>query len=168
MIDRVDGRAVLTALFQRVDAVLGRDTQGRWRCRRAVPRIDGSLYFELVHGGDVFRLDWLGLDLCSFWLSGDTVADLAAVARAGTILSFPYGREAAQILAGSLDLGITNSLGLIFFRHLPGVIPFVELGFPSHHTHALHDEPYMGYKGTLKPVERMANAISHAAVHRKK
>lgn len=228
-------------------------------------------------------LSGLGLDLCSCWLSGDTVADLAAVARAGTILSFPYGREAAQILAGrtgarlvecslpvglegtgsflskvgdalgrqtqaaalierelaetvpklqwilphsllnkavavmgdpylgeavaamaaetgcrvvlraafgsagpppdpermqaelselraagSLDLGITNSLGLILLNHLPGVIPFVELGFPSHHTHALHDEPYMGYKGTLKLVERMANAISHAAVHRKK
>ncbi len=229
-------------------------------------------------------LGGLGLELCSCWLSGGTVAELAAAAGAGTILSFPYGREAARILAGrtgarlvecrlpvglegtgaflntvgdalgrseqagalverelartapklqwilphsllnravvimgdphlagalagmaaesgcrvvlqaalgtsggpgadpeqllqklqdlreagSLDLGIANSLGLILLSGLEGIVPFVELGFPSHNTHALHDEPYMGYTGTLKLVERMANAISHAAVHAKR
>lgn len=226
----------------------------------------------------------LGLELCSCWLSGGTVAELAAAARAGAILSFPYGREAAGILAGrtgarlvecrlpvglegtgaflstvgdalgrseqagalverelaetvpklqwilphallnravavlgdphlvraladmaaesgcrvvleaalgrsaepgahpeelrkkledlhaggSLDLEITNSMGLLLFNPLADIVPFVELGFPSHHTHALHDEPYMGYKGTLKLVERMANALSQAEVYRRK
>lgn len=224
-------------------------------------------------------LQGLGLELGSCWLSGGTVADLAAVSRAGTILSFPYGRETAAILArrtgarlvecslpvglegtsnwlrevanalgrqeqaeelierelrqtvqklewilphsilgkavavmgdphlveavaamanevgcrvvlrvtceshtptqlqkslrelaedDSLDLGITNSLFLTMLNQLPGIVPFVELGFPSHHTHALHDEPCMGFRGTLKLVERMTNAISHAAVYRKK
>jgi nitrogenase molybdenum-iron protein alpha/beta subunit len=228
-------------------------------------------------------LDGLGLGLCSCWLSGGTLVELAAVSQAGTIISLPYGREAARILAGrtrarlvecslpvgldgtgaflrtvgdalgrseqagalverelaetvpklqwilphsllnqavvvmgdphlaqalagmaaesgcrvvlktalgsyteagpdpeelrekledlraagSLDLGITNSMGLALLGALPGIVPFVELGFPSHHTHALHDEPYLGYRGTLKLVERMANAISHAAVHSK-
>lgn len=40
-----------------------------------------------------------GLDLVSVWPSGGRVADLARVATAGTILSLPYGREAASRLA---------------------------------------------------------------------
>ncbi len=39
---------------------MGKATRGRWACRRAVPRIDGSLYFVLEHDGGVSRLDWLG------------------------------------------------------------------------------------------------------------
>lgn len=244
-------------------------------------------------------LGGLGLDLCSCWLSGGTIDDLAAVSRAGTILSLPYGREAARILArrtgarllecslpvglegtcawlreigkalgreveaeevierelartvpmlewilphslvgkgvallgdpylvaavasmvsemgcrvvlgvtsgsrqpeegqsghpsdggtliinpnrrelsarlreleeeGSLDLVITNSLGLIMLGNLPGIVSFVELGFPSHHTHALHHEPFMGFNGTLKLVERMSNALSQVEVYRRR
>lgn len=60
MFDRADGRLVFTALSRRVEAALGAATGGRWGCRRAVPRIDGSLYFELVRGGNSCRLDWLG------------------------------------------------------------------------------------------------------------
>jgi nitrogenase molybdenum-iron protein alpha/beta subunit len=42
----------------------------------------------------------LGLDVVSVWLDGSPVADLARVAEAGTILSFPHGRKAAEVLAG--------------------------------------------------------------------
>lgn len=41
----------------------------------------------------------LGLDPVSVWLSGRPCASLARVAEAGTILSLPYGREAAETLA---------------------------------------------------------------------
>jgi nitrogenase molybdenum-iron protein alpha/beta subunit len=41
----------------------------------------------------------LGLETVSVWLEGQSFADLGAVARAGTILSFPYGRRAARALA---------------------------------------------------------------------
>lgn len=41
----------------------------------------------------------LGLETVSIWLEGQSFADLGAAARAGTILSFPYGRRAAEALA---------------------------------------------------------------------
>lgn len=44
-------------------------------------------------------LEALGLCPGACWLGGQPVSALARVGRAGTILSFPYGREAARILA---------------------------------------------------------------------
>lgn len=41
----------------------------------------------------------LGLDVVSVWLEGGRFRDLAAVRDAGTILSFPYARRAARLLA---------------------------------------------------------------------
>jgi nitrogenase molybdenum-iron protein alpha/beta subunit len=41
----------------------------------------------------------LGLEVVSVWLEGQGFAQLAAVAEAGTILSFPYARRAAKTLA---------------------------------------------------------------------
>ncbi|MFH2009443.1 MAG: nitrogenase component 1 [bacterium] len=41
----------------------------------------------------------VGLNLVSVWPGGEGVAELAAVGRAGTILSLPYGRQAAAELA---------------------------------------------------------------------
>jgi nitrogenase molybdenum-iron protein alpha/beta subunit len=45
-------------------------------------------------------LSALGLETVSIWLEGQRFADLGAAVRAGTILSFPYGRRAARALAG--------------------------------------------------------------------
>ena len=45
-------------------------------------------------------LEALGLTLCSVWPAGGGWKDLDAVARAGTIIALPYGREAARIVAG--------------------------------------------------------------------
>ncbi|MBM4396335.1 MAG: hypothetical protein FJ087_11650, partial [Deltaproteobacteria bacterium] len=42
----------------------------------------------------------LDLDLVTVWLEGTPTADLARVAEAGTILSLPHGRAAAEVLAG--------------------------------------------------------------------
>jgi len=41
----------------------------------------------------------LGLELVSCWLEGGCLHQLQQVARAGTVLSFPYGRKAARTLA---------------------------------------------------------------------
>ncbi len=41
----------------------------------------------------------LGLEVTSIWLEGGRFRDLARVRDAGTILSFPYGRKAAQLVA---------------------------------------------------------------------
>lgn len=41
----------------------------------------------------------LGLELCSVWLDGGRASELPKVAEAGSILSLPYGREAAALLA---------------------------------------------------------------------
>lgn len=41
----------------------------------------------------------IGLTPVSIWFEGQTFAELAAVARAGTIISLPYGRRAAQRVA---------------------------------------------------------------------
>lgn len=46
----------------------------------------------------------LGLELVSVWPGGEPYARLSEVARAGTILSMPYGREAASILAERLGV----------------------------------------------------------------
>jgi len=44
-------------------------------------------------------LSRLGLNCVSVWLEGQGFGQLADVARAGTILSFPYARKAARVLA---------------------------------------------------------------------
>jgi hypothetical protein len=41
----------------------------------------------------------LSLDLCSVWLGGEPIEQLARVAEAGVILAFPHGRAAAAALA---------------------------------------------------------------------
>ena len=51
-------------------------------------------------------LGGIGLNLVSVWPSGTAIVDLAAVASAGTILSFPYAREAATVLAGRLGASL--------------------------------------------------------------
>jgi len=58
---------------------------------------------EADHTGNLEEIKRLlagmGLNLVSCWLNGGKVEDLEAIASAGTILSFPYGRKAAEILA---------------------------------------------------------------------
>jgi hypothetical protein len=44
----------------------------------------------------------VGLDVVSIWLDGSSYADLSRIKNARTILSLPYGREAARILARRL------------------------------------------------------------------
>ncbi len=58
---------------------------------------------EEDHGANLRELrrmiEALDLEIVSVWLSGGTVADLRAAAEADTILSLPYGRRAARLLA---------------------------------------------------------------------
>lgn len=61
-------------------------------------------------------------------------------------------------------LAITNSRAVSLLTDLPGSIPFVELGFPSYYTHALTDNPFMGFIGLLKLVERMTNQMAYTSI----
>ncbi len=55
---------------------------------------------QLANVGEMTRLlAALGLTTSAVWFSGTPCPDLARVAEAGTILSLPYGREAAETLA---------------------------------------------------------------------
>lgn len=68
---------------------------------------------------------------------------------------------------GGIDLLITNSQALVLLSHGEGApAPFMELGFASYHTHALSERPWLGFRGVLTLVERMANSMSQAAVYR--
>ncbi len=42
---------------------------------------------------------------------------------------------------------------------LSGVLPFVEVGFPSYYTHALMPQPLLGYPGVACLVTRLVNAL---------
>jgi len=46
----------------------------------------------------------LGLELVAAWPSGGDFSELSRVSQAGTIISLPYGRQAASILARRLDV----------------------------------------------------------------
>ncbi len=62
----------------------------------------------------------IGLELCSTWLDGSPMEDLRRVAEAGTILSLPYGRMAARILArrtGAELIELPLPLGLEACEH---------------------------------------------------
>jgi nitrogenase molybdenum-iron protein alpha/beta subunit len=58
-------------------------------------------------------LEGCGITLGAVWLSGGTLADLAEVRRASAIVSLPYGRDAAAILADRLGVPIVEA-GLPF------------------------------------------------------
>jgi nitrogenase molybdenum-iron protein alpha/beta subunit len=68
-------------------------------------------------------LEGLSLDLETCWLSGSDTAGLVRAARAGTVLSFPYGREAAQILASRTE---TRLLECRLPISLEGTIHWIE------------------------------------------
>jgi nitrogenase molybdenum-iron protein alpha/beta subunit len=40
----------------------------------------------------------------------------------------------------------------------------MEFGYPSYFTHALHDRPYLGYKGFLAFCDTMANRLRQREV----
>jgi nitrogenase molybdenum-iron protein alpha/beta subunit len=63
-----------------------------------------------------------------------------------------------------LHLAWVNSRLLKVLSYSPLKIPMLELGFPSYYTHAFLDCPYLGYRGVLKLVERMVNALSQAGI----
>ena len=59
------------------------------------------------------------------------------------------------------DVVFLNSRPLHFLRGLIKRPAFVEMGFPSFHTHFFSDSPYFGFRGILKLIERTANAMAY-------
>lgn len=51
----------------------------------------------------------LGLNLISVWAGGQNFAEFETIKNAGTIISFPYGRSAAKILAQRLKLRLLET-----------------------------------------------------------
>lgn len=59
--DPANGRLVLNSLQKRMDASLKQATDGQSGCIRVIPRVDGTLYFELSSPRGPQRLDWIGI-----------------------------------------------------------------------------------------------------------
>jgi nitrogenase molybdenum-iron protein alpha/beta subunit len=71
------------------------------------------------------------------------------------------GRQLDQLIrSDQVSLVIGNSRALKHLSMQSNSVPTIELGFPSYHYHALLDCPFMGYRGVLKQVERIINALS--------
>lgn len=77
-------------------------------------------------------VEGLGLSVASVWLSGGSVADLLAIRDASVIVSMPYGREAARIVAKRLG------------------VPLVEAGLP------------LGLQATERWIRQVAEATGKA------
>jgi len=75
------------------------------------PLVDRTEADRLADVREIRRIlqDGLGLDVCSIWPSNSTVAELGEVARAGTVISLPYGARAARILARRLGARLVNA-----------------------------------------------------------
>jgi nitrogenase molybdenum-iron protein alpha/beta subunit len=108
--DWLDGYdRVLRALAKTVDL-----SGGKPRPRRVA--IVGYLWDrnEADHTANVRVLremcEAVRLELTGVWLSGGSFADLRAVRDAGTILSLPYGRAAARLVAGRTGVEIIDLL----------------------------------------------------------
>jgi len=63
----------------------------------------------------------------------------------------------AEATGGEADLLVCNSLGV---RYIDPSVPWLEHGFPSEHTHFLHDEPFLGFQGALAFLARAANEVT--------
>lgn len=55
-----------------------------------------------------------------------------------------------------LDLVIAHS---DILQRLDMEVPWIEWGYPSYYTHFFHDEPFLGFRGSLAFLSRMANSI---------
>ncbi|HUU00741.1 MAG TPA: nitrogenase component 1 [Myxococcota bacterium] len=130
----------------------------------------GKVFAQL--GSDPFLLEALEKALAEFGCRVGLSAcfshrDRLGVGEEGTLMN-PSRQELQRsferlLRLDDLDLVIVNSRVLRFLDSLPRRLPFIELGFPSFYTHALFESPFLGFRGALRLVERMANAISQAA-----
>ena len=66
-------------------------------------------------------------------------------------------REFLRLSRYGLDLLVGSTTAL---RQWGWSTPYVEFGYPSYTDHALFDRPYLGFRGYLSFVERMASAIA--------
>jgi len=92
-------------------------------------------------------------------LSAHTLPDEVA-SLAGHILPDPSFEGWAQALSEAASGGAQVVLGCGLTEvaaHKTGVAT-VELGYPCHRTHFLTPAPYLGFRGFLRLVERLANA----------
>jgi nitrogenase molybdenum-iron protein alpha/beta subunit len=68
---------------------------------------------EADHGANVAELkrllSLLGLNLVSVWLSGSPTDELAAIGTASTVISLPYGRSVARLVAGRTGATVVDT-----------------------------------------------------------
>jgi nitrogenase molybdenum-iron protein alpha/beta subunit len=71
-----------------------------------------------------------------------------------------------ELRGAGLDLVVTHAHALSYLAHslVHQRVPFLEWGFPAYHTHALVEAANLGFQGTLRLVERVANALGQQAV----
>ena len=155
--------------------------------RRVVPRLEWILPHAFVNkriamlGSDPFLIKALSRVLGEFGCRQELVAlfshkehvdlvtdELGDDVLGAQFLYNPGQEELRKVfeklqLEESLDLALCNSRVLPLLAGGQQRLPFMELGFPSYYTHALYDSPFMGFSGTLRLIERMANTMSNAA-----
>lgn len=68
-----------------------------------------------------------------------------------------YESALRENLSKGCDLIVSNSRGL---SSQVINVPVLEFGFPSNNFHVLEDNPFLGFRGAVRFIERMANAIS--------
>lgn len=73
--------------------------------------------------------------------------------------------EFARLRQVGVDLAICSNDLFERGASLAGAA-FLEFGFPSNFSHALWDRPFLGFRGWVSFLDRMANALTHRAVGR--
>jgi nitrogenase molybdenum-iron protein alpha/beta subunit len=90
------------------------------------------------------------------WFEPESVGDLQPLFD----VSLDAVGQQALASAARPDLVIGNTETL---QAVPPYVPGVELGYPSYADHAFVDRPFLGFRGYLQLVQRMASAMGLAA-----
>jgi nitrogenase molybdenum-iron protein alpha/beta subunit len=88
-------------------------------------------------------------------LHGDRIKNLFSNPRRNTLMQKAQERLRSSVI----HLIVTNNVGFQF-----GETTIVEFGFPSFFHHSLHEAPFLGFRGFLSFIDRMANQLRYNEV----
>jgi nitrogenase molybdenum-iron protein alpha/beta subunit len=143
----------LRAIVPRLEWVVRHVFAGKRFAFAGAPDLIGGMYQIATDVGMEVRF------LASSGRRQHMTADLEAeFGRMPPVLFTPTMDRARAIRngAGPTDLVVSDSF---FEEGTGGVGEHLELGFPSHFSHALFERPYLGYRGWLCLLDRMADAL---------
>lgn len=168
---------------EKIGKALGREERARAFVRReleeTIPRLEwivprAFLGRRIVFAGDPHRaglfkeqVEGLGAEVPLMLLTGERKHLPASWKVPGCRSLFePKDHEVRAawegVLKRGVDLLVTNTEVLDLLRPR---VPWVEWGYPSHYTHFPADEPFLGFRGALTFLGRLANAVSRGAAN---